>query len=127
MARFPATKEATKFQDDRHWGLPPKWSRFLIVILLILGIFFRFVNLERKVYWHDEVYTSLRLSGYTEAELVQQVVNGREIGVEDLQKYQRVNSEKRLIDTVKGLAVEEPQLPPLYYVLARFWVQWFGN
>jgi uncharacterized membrane protein len=127
MARFSATQEAAKFQDDRHWRLPPKWSRFLIVILLILGVFFRFVNLDRKVYWHDEVYTSLRLSGYTEAELVQQVVNGREIGVEDLQKYQRVNSEKRLIDTVKGLAVEEPQLPPLYYVLARFWVQWFGN
>jgi len=29
--------------------LPPTWL-FLIVIILILGIFFRFVNLDRKVY-----------------------------------------------------------------------------
>jgi uncharacterized membrane protein len=111
----------------KNWVLPPTWSRFLIVILLLLGVFFRFVNLDRKVYWHDEVYTSLRISGYTEAELVQQVVNGEAIGVEDLQKYQRINPEKGLVDTIKGLAKEEPQIPPLYYVMARFWVQWFGD
>ncbi len=99
----------------------------MIVILLLLGMFFRFVNLDRKVYWHDEVYTSLRVSGYTEAELVQQVVNADEIGVEDLQKYQHINPEKGLVDTIKGLAAEEPQLTPIYYILVRFWVQWFGD
>jgi uncharacterized membrane protein len=31
-----------------------------------------------------------------------------------------------LLDTVKGLATEEPQLSPLYFILARFWVQSFG-
>jgi len=29
------------------------------------------------------------------------------------------------LDTVKGLATEEPQLSPLYFILARFWVQLF--
>jgi uncharacterized membrane protein len=29
------------------------------------------------------------------------------------------------LDTVKGLATEEPQLSPLYFILARFWVQSF--
>lgn len=116
-----------KSRFSPNWGLPPTWSRFLIVILLLLGVYFRFVNLERKTYWHDEVYTSLRVSGYTEAELVQQVVNSDEISVKDLQKYQRINSEKGLVDTIKGLAQEEPQLPPLYYVLVQFWVQWFGD
>jgi uncharacterized membrane protein len=111
----------------KTWKLPPAWCRFLIVIVLLLGLFFRFVNLDRKAYWNDEVYTSLRVSGYTETELVQQVVNGHKIGVEDLQKYQRINPEKGLADTIKGLAQEEPQIPPLYYVMARFWVQWFGD
>ena len=30
------------------------------------------------------------------------------------------------MDTVKGLATEEPQLSPLYFILARFWVQSLG-
>jgi uncharacterized membrane protein len=30
------------------------------------------------------------------------------------------------LDTVKGLATEEPQLSPLYFILARFWVQSLG-
>ncbi len=107
--------------------LSPTWLRFLIIVLLLLGVFFRFVNLDRKVYWHDEAYTSLRISGYTMAEVFQQVFDDREIGIEDLQKYQHLNPEKGLIDTIKSLAVEDPQHPPLYYVLLRFWVQRFGT
>ena len=70
-----------------NWQLPPPWLRFLIIVLLVLGIFFRFVNLDRKFYWWDETYTSLRISGYTETELVQQVSGGHVIGIKDLQKY----------------------------------------
>jgi uncharacterized membrane protein len=92
-----------------------------------MGIFFRFVNLERKVYWHDEAYTSLRISGYTSAEVKQHLFNGQVIGIEDLQKYQRPNSEKSLIDTVKTLVIEDAQHPPFYYILVRLWAQWFGH
>ncbi|MFE1746212.1 glycosyltransferase family 39 protein [Coleofasciculus sp. H7-2] len=101
--------------------------QFLIVLLLALGIFFRFFNLEGKVYWHDETYTSLRISGYTSQEVFQQLFDGRVIGIEDFAKFQHPNSEKGLIDTLKSLAIEDPQHPPFYYVMARFWVQWFGN
>ena len=92
-----------------------------------MGIFFRFTNLDRKVYSFDESITSLRISGYTWTEMVQQDFQGKTISVADLQrKYQQINSEKSWLDTVKGLATEEPQLPPLYFILARFWVQLFG-
>jgi uncharacterized membrane protein len=101
--------------------------RLIIVVLLAIGVFFRFFNLDGKFYWYDEVFTSLRISGYTEAEAVQQVARGQVITIEDLQKYQRPNPEKSVIDTVKGLAQEEPQLTPLYFVIARFWVQGFGH
>jgi uncharacterized membrane protein len=101
--------------------------RLLIVVLLAVGIFFRFFNIDRKFYWYDEVFASLRISGYTEAEAVQQVAQGQVITIEELHKYQRPNLEKSVIDTVKGLAQEEPQLTPLYFVIARFWVQGFGH
>jgi len=108
------------------WRGSPTWLRPLIVALLVLGVFFRFVNLDQKVYWFDETITSLHLSGYTGEELTKQVLDGREIGIEDLQKYQRTNPEKGLSDTVKSLS-EDCHHPPLYYLMARFWVQWFGN
>ena len=104
-----------------------KWLRVLIVVVLVLGIFFRFANLGLKAYWIDESYTSLRISGYTETEFIQQVVDGQVRNIKYLQKYQRLNSEKTVVDTVKGLALEEPQLAPLYFVAARFWVQLFGD
>lgn len=116
-----------KSESTPTWALPPTGLRFLVIVLLVLGIFFRFVNLDRKVYWCDETYTSLRISGYTAEEFVQQVFKGKVIDVKSLQKYQRPNPEKSVIDTIKGLAAEEPQHSPFYYVMARFWVQMFGS
>lgn len=103
------------------------WLRFLIITLMVLGIFFRFANIEKKIYWGDEVFTSLRISGYTLTEMNQDLWSGRVVGIEDLQKYQYPSPEKSAIDTIKGIALEESQIVPLYFVMARFWVQWFGN
>jgi uncharacterized membrane protein len=101
--------------------------KILMVVILTTGIFFRFTNLDRKVYSFDESITSLRISGYTWTEMVQQDFQGKTISVQDLQrKYQQINPGKSWLDTVQGLATEEPQLPPLYFILARFWVQLFG-
>ncbi|MBE9051178.1 glycosyltransferase family 39 protein [Nostocales cyanobacterium LEGE 11386] len=111
----------------RHLKLAPSWLQFLIVVLLALGVFLRFWNLDGKVYWHDETYTSLRISGYTAAEVKQQIFNGRIITTESFAKFQSPNLEKSLGDTIKSLAIEDPQHPPLYYVIARFWVKIFGN
>lgn len=107
--------------------LPATGLSFLIAILLILGIFFRFINLDRKVYWHDETLTSLTNSGYTRAEMLQQDFNGRVMEKKDLQKYQRTNAEKSVIDTIQSLAIDFPEHSPLYYVMSRLWVQLFGN
>ncbi|HSF72583.1 MAG TPA: glycosyltransferase family 39 protein [Microcoleus sp.] len=107
--------------------LHPISLKFLIVVILITGIFFRFTNLDRKVYSFDESITSLRISGYTWTEMVQQDFQGKTISIADLLgKYQQINPEKTWLDTVKGLATEEPQLSPLYFIFARFWVQLFG-
>jgi uncharacterized membrane protein len=99
----------------------------ILFIVLIVGIFFRFSNLDGKVYWGDETVTSLRISGYTLEELQQLAFNGEEISVETLHKYQYPNLEKNWLDTVKGLAAEEPQHPPFYFLMVKFWVRWFGN
>ncbi|NEO32854.1 MAG: hypothetical protein F6K36_21010 [Symploca sp. SIO3C6] len=116
-----------KDQFTINLALPPLWLRRLIIILLVLGVFFRLVNLDRKVYWTDETYTSLRLVGYQIRQVSQNIFNGQIIGVDDLQNYQRLDSEKGLRDTIRVLAVEDSQHPPLYYILTRYWVQWWGD
>ncbi|MEG4083592.1 glycosyltransferase family 39 protein [Microcoleus sp. POL10_C6] len=121
--------ESTKDRDrlNSHNPSLDKWLRFLIIAVLVIGILFRFANLDRKFYWIDETYTSLRVSGYTEVKIIKEISYQKITSPADLQKYQQINSENTLRDTLNSLATEDPQHPPLYYVLARYWAQWFGS
>ncbi len=101
--------------------------RFFVGILLILGLFFRFSNIDKKFYWYDEVFTSLRISGYTQTEVLHEISSGQLVATKDLMKYQRPNPTKNFGDTVKSLAIEEPQLPPLYFLVVKYWAKLFGD
>ncbi|MBW4686576.1 MAG: glycosyltransferase family 39 protein [Komarekiella atlantica HA4396-MV6] len=111
----------------RHPKLSPSWLRFFIVLLLVLGVFFRFFNLDHKIYWHDEVYTSFRAAGFTGQEIGEEIFQNQIISPQELQKYQRLKAGTTPVDTIKSLAVEDPQHPPLYFLMARFWMQAFGS
>ncbi|MEH2178324.1 glycosyltransferase family 39 protein [Nostoc sp.] len=111
----------------RHLKFTPSWLRFLTIFLLTMGILFRFSNLNGKVFWHDETYTLLRISGYTINEAKQQLFNNRVIGKETFAQFQGANSEKSLNDTIMSLAKQDSHHPPLYYIIARLWMEIFGN
>ncbi|MFN6481486.1 MULTISPECIES: glycosyltransferase family 39 protein [unclassified Nostoc] len=115
-----------KNQLSQNWINSKSWLHFLIIILLVIGIFFRFVNIDKKLYWGDEVFSSLRISGYMQSEMKKEL-SGRVFSAEDLRKYQYPNAEKNAIDTIKGIALEDSQILPLYILMARFWVECFGN
>lgn len=106
---------------------PNFWLKVSLAIVLALGIFFRFVNLDQKPYWHDEIYTSLRVSGYRTSEAVQELYSDRIITAETVLKYQQLSSERGAIATVQRLAEEVPEHPPLYFLMARFWAERFGE
>ncbi|MBE9000298.1 glycosyltransferase family 39 protein [Nostoc sp. LEGE 12447] len=110
----------------RHLKFAPSWLRFLIILLLTMGILFRFFNLDTKVYSHDETYTSLRISGHTRTEAQNKLFNGSVIGKESFAQFQGVNK-KSLNDTIMTLAKEDSLHPPLYYIIARLWLEIFGN
>ncbi|MEH2150729.1 glycosyltransferase family 39 protein [Nostoc sp.] len=116
-----------KKQLPPNWIISKSWLRFLIITLLVMGVLFRVVNIDKKLYWGDEVFSSLRMSGYTQLEMKEQLNNGRLLTIEDLQKYQYPNSKKTAIDTINGILVEDSQILPLYILLTRFWVELFGN
>ncbi|MGK7940366.1 MAG: glycosyltransferase family 39 protein [Crocosphaera sp.] len=101
--------------------------KIIIILIIVVGIAVRLLNLEQRVYWKDEVFTSLRVSGYTEEEVIEGLYNGSVLSLEDLQGYQQTYFFNNPIGTVYGLAKEEAQLPPLYFLIVKFWVSLFGN
>lgn len=108
----------------RNWIIPLGTLRFLVIIVLILGVFFRFFNIDHKVYWADEVFTMEKISGYTD---YSEVFNNQVITNKDFQNYQKPNPKFSIFDTVKALSQEDPKHTPLYFVIIRSWVEWFGS
>ena len=117
----------TKVKVLRNWDIPQVTLRICIVVLLAIGIFFRFANLEQKVYWVDEAGTSRYISGYTETEVEQDIFDGRLIEVSNLQKYQYPDAKTSTADIIKNLALANPEHPPLYFVALTSWIKFFGN
>jgi len=118
----------SKFEKTklRFKELPPIWMRALVITVLVLALFFRLTNLGQKVYWKDEVYTSLWIGGHSRAEVIQQTSDSPITNVEELQKFQQIYPGRGVTDTVQRLATEDAQHPPLYYIMTRLWVEWFG-
>lgn len=103
------------------------WIRRLLAIVIILGVSFRFINLDGKVYWFDEVYTSMRAAGYTSRSVDQAIFQNQTLFPPDLQQFQRPQPGSQVRTTVHSLMIEDPQHPPLYFVMARWWMQQFGS
>lgn len=106
--------------------IPFGFNIFFITVLL-LGIFFRFYNLDQKVYWFDETITSLRSAGYTETELIQHTYDGNEIGSDTLKNYLQPSSNKGFPEVIRSLATEDSQHPPLYFLMLHLWMKLFGS
>jgi uncharacterized membrane protein len=108
-----------------------KITRRLLLIVMIgaiaIGVGFRLYPLDRKLYWHDEVYTSLRASGHTGLEMGQQIFKNQNVQPNELLKFQRIKPNSGFTDTITSLAKEDPQHPPLYYLMSRAWMQLFGS
>ncbi len=114
----------------KAWFNPRNTFLYVVLILLIAATFFRFVNLDQKVYTADEVRGIARMVGYTCNvtcdQLTMEAFSGQIITPADLQKYQHVSAEKTVGDTIQALA-GNAEHPPLYYLLSRFWIQFFNN
>ncbi|MGB3613604.1 MAG: glycosyltransferase family 39 protein [Elainellaceae cyanobacterium] len=98
----------------------------LLLIVLMLGVFFRAAHLDGKLYWHDEVYTSVRTLGYTGDEIEEALFTGELTTRQDWLRYQQLDPERGWGDTLYALTTH-PEHPPLFYLLLRGWVVLFGD
>jgi len=107
-------------------SLSLRWLWTILAAAVIAGVFFRVEHVVHRAFWTDESWTALRLSGHTYAD-VRNLFDGRVHAPSELLGLQRVSPSRGVADTVAGLATEEPQHPPVFYVLDREWAAMFGT
>jgi uncharacterized membrane protein len=105
----------------------PNWLYWVLILAIALGVCFRFVNLDRKVFWHDEVYTSMRAAGYTRGEIDNELFQNKMVPASELQKFQQIKPGSTITDTLQSLITEDPQHPPFYFLMARGWMHLWGG
>ncbi|NJL52374.1 MAG: hypothetical protein HC930_09450 [Hydrococcus sp. SU_1_0] len=101
-------------------------SVFLITTVILLGLFFRLSNLSNKVFWVDEVATAVRVSGYTITQVTDDLLQQGVVDRKTLLSYQTINSDRTFGDSLDALT-KSPEHAPLYFLLTRLWMQWWGN
>jgi uncharacterized membrane protein len=104
----------------------PAWLRLCIAAAILIGIGFRLYHVDRKVYWDDEIFTTLHVNGLTEADVVRRAPQVLTVGAlrAVIHPTPRLHS---IAATVRSLMVEDPHHTPLYYVLAVGWARLFGD
>ncbi len=101
------------------------WVKRVALAAIAVGLVLRFANLDRKAYWHDEAYTSLRVAGYLGPAVGDAVVDRPDLTAADLQRYQQLPQTPSLADSWNSLSTH-PEHPPAYYLLAHGWGRLFG-
>lgn len=110
-------------QASPRWvARSPHWIAGVVVMAIAIGLAARGIHLEAKFFWVDEVHTTLRISGYTKEAVTDAIFHGQPVTAASLQQYQRPNPQKDVGDVLAALA-QHPEHPPLYYLLARWWMQ----
>lgn len=106
-----------------------KHHKFLSAFLLLsicIGCFLHVSNLGRKIFWGDETYTALRVSGFAQRD-IDALYDGKVHTVRQIQTLQTVNPQHGLAATISSLAHDDPQHAPLFYVAERLWAGAFGD
>jgi uncharacterized membrane protein len=114
---MPSIKSKGLFYVSQLW---------LVIVVLLLGVVFRFANLEGKVFWVDEVATAVRVAGYTIPEISNDLQAKDIVSRDDLLQYQVIDRDRNLGDTWQALT-KSPEHAPLYFLLTRFWLQLWGH
>lgn len=101
--------------------------RLLAIALLTLAIIVRFAHLDRKVYWHDEAYTSTVITARPGRYFHQDLFQNQVVKPADLLAYQQFVPGLTLNDMVVRKGTEDVQHPPIYYIMLRVWAQLWGT
>jgi len=88
---------------------------------------FRFADIGKKVYWGDEIFSAFRAFGFCTSAVVRKSAGARNAAQLRAVFHPTLAERGGVGRTIATLAAEEPQHPPLYFVLANGWSRVFGT
>lgn len=115
------------FETPLSIHVNPNRQAALLVALLLFGAALRFYGLDEKIIWHDEVATRVLSAGATLAAQMEGLYSTQVLTVAQVLQFQQVQQASSVFALLTDLAQHDPQHPPLYYVLAKGWVQLWGD
>jgi uncharacterized membrane protein len=93
-----------------------------------MGLFARFYHLGTKFFWMDESATALHLAGLSQEPFkVAAASDSHLTAAKVMEKFQRLQPDKGIVEVVDSLAHGDPKHPPLYYALLYGWARMFGD
>ena len=100
--------------------------RVTVALIITFGILLRFYHADYKAFSDDEAVTVMHILGLTESEAVVQAVNFKHV-LDLLSAVHPSTGLRPVSATIETLRIEDPQHPPVYYVLGRWWASLFGD
>jgi uncharacterized membrane protein len=101
--------------------------RLLLVVLVCIGILSRGWRLDQKIYWHDEAFTSLVITGQPGRYFNEAIFRNQIVSPTEVLKFQQLQPHLGFQESLLRQGEEDSQHPPLYYMLLRLWVQIWGT
>ncbi|GAC1617021.1 MAG: hypothetical protein NVS4B5_07510 [Vulcanimicrobiaceae bacterium] len=101
-------------------GVVPQWVVVVALVAILAGVACRFSNATHKVYYQDEAVTSVRAAGY-ELDDIGRMFDRHPHTYGDVARFVVPGADRSLASTVKSLVDEDPQHPPVFYVMEGAW------
>lgn len=100
---------------------------WLFALIVVVGVYFRFNAIDRKVFWLDETASATWVAGYTDHEAIVSIFTGQELTATQVASYQYLQPDRGPWRVLDPVTQEHPHHPPAYYLMLTFWARWVGD
>lgn len=104
-----------------------RWVVAAALVLIVIGIGFRFWRLDGPVFCTDETVGAYHAAGYRTAEVRGRFWGERPVRASEAREFYSPRPSGSARDVVAGLAHEDALHPPLFYVAERWWLEFAGS
>lgn len=98
-----------------------RWFIAVAACCIILGAGFRMWRLDGSAFSSDEVVAAQHVAGYTERDVIAALAGASPVQAAAARRFAAPGPQHSVRDVVATIAAEDPQHPPLFYVLAHGW------